>query len=109
MYKRIRDMRGQIREDMISRPMDNVFIPRDKFNRDWVQYEKWLEEGNQPEDADPLPEEVDHNDFNNWPLFLKAKAISDLAYRLNKQPNELTAAEIGAERARIKNIAERLT
>lgn len=35
---------------------------------------------------------------------VRAKAISDLAFRLGKAPGALTAAEIAAERTRISNI-----
>lgn len=41
-------------------------------------------------------------------LMLKAKAISDLAWRLGKAPGALTAAEIAAERTRILNIYKTL-
>lgn len=31
---------------------DGVFIPKDKDNKDWKKYLKWLEKGNIPEAAD---------------------------------------------------------
>lgn len=45
--------------------------------------------------------------FDGDRLF-KAKAISDLAFRLGKAPGALTPAEIAAERTRIVNIYKAL-
>ena len=40
----------------IIRISDNVSIPNDPDNTDYQTYLKWLDEGNKPEPADPLPE-----------------------------------------------------
>jgi hypothetical protein len=40
----------------ILRLTDNAFIPPDPANQDYAEYLDWLEEGNEPLPADPLPE-----------------------------------------------------
>jgi len=40
----------------IVRLTDNAHIPPDPANTDYQQYLIWLEEGNEPLPADPLPE-----------------------------------------------------
>ena len=39
----------------ILRLADNVYIPPDINNMDYVAYLAWLEEGNAPEPSDPAP------------------------------------------------------
>ena len=43
----------------IIRLADNAFIPNDPANTDYAAYLKWLEEGNEPEAADPEPVPVE--------------------------------------------------
>ena len=38
---------------------DNTWIPDSPTNSDYQAYLKWLDEGNTPEPADPLPESVE--------------------------------------------------
>ena len=38
--------------DCIKRLADNAFIPFDPANTDYVEYLKWLDEGNTPEPAE---------------------------------------------------------
>lgn len=43
--------------DCIKRLTDNAFIPFDPNNRDYAEFVRWLEEGNEPLPADePLTE-----------------------------------------------------
>ena len=46
MYKLTKENNGVIRLS------DNAFIPFDPANTDFVEYQKWLSEGNQPLPAD---------------------------------------------------------
>jgi hypothetical protein len=38
--------------DSIKRLSDNASIPNDPANRDYVEYQKWLKDGNKPSPAD---------------------------------------------------------
>ena len=52
MYKLIKDFLGNEKDNAIKRIVDNIFIPFDPDNQDFVQYQKWLSEGNTPIPAD---------------------------------------------------------
>jgi len=41
-------------EKAIIRLLDNTFIPFDPDNQDFVEYQKWLSEGNTPQPADEV-------------------------------------------------------
>jgi hypothetical protein len=48
MYKQIKTPNETINKDTIIRLSDNAFIPFDPANMDFVEYNKWLSEGNIP-------------------------------------------------------------
>ena len=52
MFKLIKDLQGVTRNDVVVRMADNAFIPFDDANSDYVEYKKWLAEGNEPLPAD---------------------------------------------------------
>lgn len=59
MYKHLLNpMTGEIANYAIQRIADNAFIPFDPANTDFVEYQKWLAEGNQPLPADSVADEV---------------------------------------------------
>ena len=41
----------------VKRLSDNAFIPFDPANTDFIEYQRWLSEGNTPTPADEPPEE----------------------------------------------------
>ena len=53
MYKQYKDqMTGEVVTQAIIRTTDGACIPFDPDNQDFVQYQKWLSEGNTPIPAD---------------------------------------------------------
>lgn len=92
----------------VVRSSDGANIPPDPANCDWQEYQRWLAGGGVPAPADAAPAAIDVNDLQNMTKLFRAKCISDLAKFLNVAPGALTAAQINAERTRIKNIADAL-
>jgi hypothetical protein len=54
MYKQILNLAGTVSTETIKRLSDNAFIPMDEANADYVEYKKWLSEGNEPLPADEV-------------------------------------------------------
>lgn len=52
MYKQLKNIDGSISDSVVQRISDNAFIPFDPANTDFLEYQKWLEEGNTPEPAE---------------------------------------------------------
>ena len=55
MYK-LPLIKYEYQQEYIIRLTDNAFIPPDPANTDYQKYLAWLQEGNEPLPADPLPE-----------------------------------------------------
>ena len=73
----------------------------------WQELQDWVSSGGVIAAYMP-PHAPDLCDFQNSEKLFRAKCVSDLALRLGKAPGALTSAEIQAERARIKSIADAL-
>lgn len=63
---------------LIVRLLDNAHIPPDPANTDFQEYLKWVDEGNEPLEADPLPDNSDALRAAAYvsesdPLFFKAQ------------------------------------
>jgi hypothetical protein len=52
MYKLINNIDGTTNVEVVKRTSDNAYIPFDPANTDFVEYQKWLSEGNTPIPAD---------------------------------------------------------
>lgn len=52
MYKLYKNPRTSELENGVIRLSDNACIPFDPDNQDFVQYQKWVSEGNTPEAAE---------------------------------------------------------
>ena len=52
MYKKVKNILGEIDKNTIQRTSDNAFIPFDPANTDYQEYLAWVAKGNQPEEAE---------------------------------------------------------
>jgi len=52
MYRKVRGREGVVIPNVIQRIADTAYIPMDEGNVDWVEYQKWLAEGNTPEEPE---------------------------------------------------------
>lgn len=65
MYKKIRNLNGEILETVIYRVSDNMWIPADPQNRDYREYQDWLNEGNSPLDPDKTQNDMAKVEITN--------------------------------------------
>jgi hypothetical protein len=50
------DYRLTATENIVVRAADSAWIPNDPANRDWVEYQQWLKDGNTPDPyVEPQP------------------------------------------------------
>jgi hypothetical protein len=71
-------------DNVIVRDEDNAFIPTDEGNRDYRDYLKWVEEGNQP---NPAPVEI------TPPIQENVPTINELADQVYDQEQRIAALE----------------
>lgn len=108
-----------IRENaIVMRLSDKAQIPCVSGNSDFKEFQGYVAGGGQVQAADPPPAEPTADELEehcrlalngghssiDLRKLLKAKFISDLAWRLGKPPAQLTAQELTAERNRIAAI-----
>jgi hypothetical protein len=116
MYKWIRT------NMLLQRLDDGACIPWPPAEREGYKAQAWIDLGNTPAAADPPPPPPTADELealcqsllsgNDVPIslakVLKAKMVSDLAFRLGVAPGALTAAQLTAERNRIASIYKAL-
>jgi hypothetical protein len=66
-------------------------IPIDTGNRDWIEYLKWVSDGNAALPDDPVPTPPDLSDTNNLDKLIKA-AVLAAAAMAGKTPGQARAA-----------------
>lgn len=54
MYRRTKNIDGELKDNEVLRIADNAFIPFNHANTDYQQYLAWLAEGNEPKQADEV-------------------------------------------------------
>lgn len=90
----------------VRRLADGACIPNCADNLDWRAFQKWVADGGVPQ-AEDVPPPVDKDAEGRAAIdatVLKAKVISDLAFRFGVAPGALSPAQIATERNRIAAI-----
>jgi len=78
--------------DAVIRTEDGACIPNDPANRDWVEYQEWLDDGNEPDPyvepepipPDPAPETTVLYDHENRLRSLEGQPPLSLSDFINK-------------------------
>ena len=65
----------QLLKTGVRRLADEACIPPTMDNRDWVEYQQWLADGNTPLPADPAPVPIDFSNMDNIDKGMKALAL----------------------------------
>ena len=74
----------QSTKSCVLRLSDNAFIPNDDGNLDWIEYQQWLSEGNEPLPVDPPP-------IDNTIYIINGQARQQ---RIQREQQQQAAAEL---------------
>ena len=74
---------------------DGAFIPKDNSNRDYIEFLRWVIEGNTPDPADPDP--VPATDLENATLTLQRDPVFRALVKVLAAHFGLTVAQLVAE------------
>ena len=82
----------------ILRTQDGAYIPDDPKNRDWVDYQKWLSDGNTPLPKDPAPlptqDEIDATAAKTYGKLAALKGMTPAQVQAWVDANILTLADV---------------
>jgi len=100
MYVQIWDhMENKPSERVIQRKADGAFIPFDPGNRDYQEYKRWLDEGNEPAEAEAPPKSKPEAQITLSELAERMIAIENQVHGIER---ELQAADVIREKPVLK-------